>query len=330
MQTPTPDQQSQAEALIFAVRVRRWNFLQWVAWLLLTGALAWFLTRELMPRTIGDEGRTISILLMGAAFAGGAMLVGGKLALAPVGKRPALRELAIMLFGPPFAMLFLLHGWNSLGGGAEMRFVAPVVSVSPASDPSERELTTLTPRGATEVIRLDVAEAAGYRRGQCMELRYREGSLGLPVELGRRPVACPAEHGTTAPQGPLLVSVGENGRWRWSMPSAGRGPKFEEWFDQMQKLALQSPDAVNGRTILFTVLLEPDGRIAAARAEADGLMPSIGDQLSATLVGQKDVVIPPAEAPMIREAMWVALPERVTFNVIDDLQVQGNNSELSP
>jgi hypothetical protein len=297
-------------------REGRRSRLHTVAWFFLTAALAWFLSRELFGRPVGDDGRSVVWLLMAASFAGGAMLVGAKLALSRPGGRPSLRDMVLMLLGPPFGMLFLLYGWNSLGRGPEQRFIAPVIALTP--DPDDPELTyveTLGPDGESERLHLETSAANAFRRGECMEVRFRDGALGLPVETGRESVACPAANGQPAPDGPLFTAR-ESGQWRWKLPLANEGPGYEQWMLAMQSLALERPDDVDGRTIGFEVRLEPDNRVSAVRAVGGAMPEATADRLAATLVGRTDVLIRPDDLPKA-VPLWVAVPARVTFNIRD-------------
>jgi hypothetical protein len=313
-------------------RLRLWQLTRWLAWLSLTGALAYFLARELLPSRIlaGDGAPLVVIGLFG--LIGGAMLVGAKLAVAPVGQRPDLRQMILLIFGTPFALILLAQAVNSVAGGPVETFVSPVIAlVIEEGDKGDTYLAdTLDAEGrplrvtlATDVPRGERdrwTDLNGFRPGTCMMTRSRKGWLGWRSELDRTPALCPPQAGTPSPEGQLFAGHASDradpADWRWQVPDAIPGAALESWYQSLRPLLQQHASSLDGRTLAFEVLVDPQETIIRARTTTEGLPPAIAADLSDTLVGRSDVVVRPSAATRRPEPVWLQLPLRVdvTYN----------------
>lgn len=304
-------------------RLRLGQRLGWITWLLVSGALAWFIARERLPEWFAARPGAVPILLGSVGALGGAMLVGARLALSSAGGRPPLRDMILMIAAPAFFLFLGSMLLNRFGGGESKTFVGPIADlvVMPEGEGrSSVSVLTLSPEGKTQWRRvLHDAEhsevmallgPAGYDKGACVRYRYKTGSMGMEENLGGLPVPCPPSKGEHAPDGPLMVEVPDPAKpqeWRWSYETANEGPNFDAWHNALTELAFRHITAVDNKRLTFRARLEPDGSISAAELITPDILPSVAEELSGSLVGTKNVLELP-KTVRTQRAMWVMVP----------------------
>ena len=319
--------------------------LGWLSWLLVSGALAWFIARERLPGWFAGQERGIPMLLGFTGALGGAMLVGAKLALSKTGHRPSLRDMILLILAPGIILFFGSMAVNRYGGEPPQSFLGPVAEVAvkhPGRTHTDLQVKTLSPEGKTlwHTVLYDatmsqieaIVGPEGYRRGGCVVYRYKTGSMGMRADLDSRPVDCPSTKGEHAAEGPVMVKLPDPDKpegWQWAYQMADPGPGYHQWQDALTALAWQHLSSVDDKPLTFRVKLEKDGHISAAVLTTAGVMPSVGEALSGTLVGQKNVVALPKPLRW-REPIWVEMPGSTSVSSAPPPNPQGNSSEESP
>ncbi len=250
------------------------------------------------------------------------MLVGAKLATAPVGNRPSVREMLLYIACPPVLAMMAFGGLNELGGGPEQRYVAPVLATKATGDhKKDYVIVTLDHEGRHEDYAIQTGvppstqkkwrDFGGLRAGGCVERRWRTGALEMPVDEGWKPVPCPAAHGESPPEGPALVEVNGAGVWKWAWYPAEEGANFPAWRRKLHRIVSQESDRLTGMEIGLTARMEPDGTITEARVPNSDVPSDVASRLADSLIGTSDVLERPQTDAPYSGPLWVRVPVNV-------------------